>query len=261
VTNKAVQDDKKDLPSFKTLKEMINRTKVSRQVYIVRDCTFDFSKSQNVKNQIKQGGWNDSSGGDPETLSFDIYYKSVERTFFADLFQATKKGAGGAMSLPTHNLIYRNENGSEESYYRDQHEKLLYNRFEYEKQGVAKPGIPLNQTDKDQGDDTQNKTFFGGLLEKAKDKLIDTVNKNINQLKDRALQEFRQARGKLLDGLFQELRDVTQVPAIQPDNVYHPDFGKLTLENFVKGLGADLYNDVEQIIRGETNDFFNDIGL
>lgn len=249
------------LPSYQVIKEMINKSNVSRQVYIIRDCTFDFSKSQNVNNEISQGGFNASADSNPSSLEFDIYYKSAERTFFADLFKSSMNGQGGNLTLPTHNLIYSGEEGNQEAYYRDKHENILFRRTEYKKQGLAKVETPVPGKTEDQKGEENKRTFFGGLIEKTKDKMIDSVNKNINNLKDKTLQEFREFRGELLNTLLQELRNTTQVPAIQPDNVYDPDFNRLTLENFIKGLGADLYNDIESSISGGVNDFFNDAGL
>jgi len=50
----------------------------SYQIYLLRDCTFDFFKSKNFEDSITIAGFETGKPDKPANLLFDIYFKSVE---------------------------------------------------------------------------------------------------------------------------------------------------------------------------------------
>ncbi len=50
----------------------------SYQIYLLRDCTFDFRKSKNFEDVITVGGFDAGAPTKPSTISIDVVYKSIE---------------------------------------------------------------------------------------------------------------------------------------------------------------------------------------
>lgn len=80
---------------------------------------------------------------------------------------------------------------------------------------------------------------------------------NIQEFTDKLLGRFREIRGLLLNETLRQIREPFNMPKIYPDNVYNPDFRKLSLENFARGLGSDALNFLE----GSTINIVNKAGL
>lgn len=59
---------------------VINKN-ISSQIYILRDCNFNFFNSQNHGADISIGGFGGGKSDNPASLKFDIIYKSIEREF------------------------------------------------------------------------------------------------------------------------------------------------------------------------------------
>lgn len=231
---------KKETPNFSSngfIVEEENRN-ISREIFILRDCNFDFTKSFNIENSLTQGGIG-TSNPDTSNLSFEIYYKSAERALFADLFDQGNQGRN--MRLLTHkiindeaNLIY-NKSGT--NFYANKHLKKGIKRYEN-----SKPSEKINRNN--EGDDDS-------LSDRLLKTVSDTTKKHINQFTNQALSVVRQKKGKLLESFRQELTDELQIESISPDNVYETNFNEITLENFVKGLRGELYNNISSEILGE----------
>jgi hypothetical protein len=221
---------------------------ISREIFILRDCNFNFKNSFNVSTTLTQGGFN-TSNPDTSNLKFDIYYKSAERALFADLFDQGNQGKN--MRLITHN------NSNEEA-------NLIYdkgkNNFyinEHLKNGVRNYKNNKGLANMDRETPTENEN--NNLSDKLKKSFTDISKKHINQFKNQALSIVRQKKGKLLESFRQQLTDELQIESISPDNVYDPSFNEISLENFVKGLRGDLYNTITSEISGELSRRGDDI--
>jgi hypothetical protein len=231
------------------LREVINNNK-SKKIFILRDCSFDFMSSMNHGSEISQGGWGKGADNtDSSTLKLEINYKSVERALYVDLFQKP------VYPLNSYGL---NKEKTENNRVDEKFYSISTNQKLYEKRGTNAPKKKNTTT---QTEEEKRRGYFGDLLDKTSDTLIDTTNKNLTHFKEATLAEFREKRGELIDTFFRGLREETGVQSIYPDNVYDPEFGEYNLANFARNLGSDLYNDLESTIRGEINQQFGDKGL
>ena len=247
----------------------------SNQIYILRDCNFDFSQSQNHGENITMAGFNATPPGASE-LKFDIYYKSIEREMSPLLLELVDSGA------------YLNLRNKKSGLYKDQKNEipnyLLFtdkrpNREIVETENTARKRsttelstTPSNDTGGANdilnkiNNNNQNDGWWTSATDKLKDAAFkvgtdmkNTVNQEIESYKDKLFNRWREFRGELINQFLIEVREDLNVPEIYPNNVYTEDFYKITLENFAKSLGSGLYNNVEEGIRGGVNDFFTDI--
>jgi hypothetical protein len=228
---------------------------VSREIFILRDCNFDFMKSFNVKNSISQGGFG-AQNPEISTLQFDIYYKSAERSLLANLFDQTNEKS---LDLITHKGTTNETNH-------------IYGKGGNFTSNSSHYKYPINLT----SGTTENKigrldnvNEIDGGVRGLTDRLLKTVtdvgSKNLIEFKNQAFTVIKQKKGKLLDSFRQQISDTMQAESIFPSNVYVPDFNKLSLENFIKGLSADLFSQISSEIVGETSneadDILNNLGI
>jgi hypothetical protein len=239
------------------LLEIINPY-VSRQIYILRDCNFDFSESYNVGSELSQGGFSGGGSNISDGLTFKIKYKSTERTMYADLFRLTKNGKGTRWGLPTHDLKFTTDNGDRgETYYRDKHQKISYIDNTYVKSYTNKP--EKNRSDDDSKSNTsQGSNFFKDRFNSLTDSLVDTTLDISEKYLKQVSEKVRGYRGALLNTLDQEISNFTQLD--QLGNVYDEDFGEVTLTNFVKELGGAYIDTITSEVQGTINDTFNNLG-
>lgn len=198
----------------KSIKNMIS--KKSEILYTLYDCTFNFFESRNYTDELEIGGYGAGASTTPQSLSFNIHYKSVTRGSNFPLIDN---------SLPlntTDNLI--DVSGKQE----------YHNTISY-----------LRQSEK-----PEKKGYLNKLLSKA----AQTVtNQGLNYL-DNLETKLRETRGSAVNGLLSQFREHTKLNKIEPDNVYNPDFNDRTsLENFGKSLGSSLLNDLEDTARDAAN--------
>lgn len=196
----------------KSIKNVISPK--SEIIYTLHDCNFDFFESRNYNDELEKGGYGVASQRTPQTLSFDIYYKSVTR-------ESTFPLSNG---IPLNNI-----NLSEIS-----EKQKYYNTLSYIKSN-EKP---------------EKKGYLNNLLSKA----AQTVtNQGLNYL-DNLESKLRDIRGNTVNSLLLQFRDLTKINKIEPDNVYKPNFNDRTsLENFGRSLGSSLLNDLEETVRNATN--------
>jgi hypothetical protein len=251
---------------------------VSRQIYILRDCNFDFSESYNFEDGVSQAG--DNLSYNVAKSNFKIKYKSVERTMFADLFYLTKKG--NRLELATHELK------PVDSYYKDRHNDYVFNKAnvkyltsDYNGNIIeGKNNSNLNNQNRDFFDDnieslnlsektkrTKNVGFGNinndeldvnpGFLSSAANSLIDEVSNAKNQL-------ISQYKTKALNWTYSTVNEFLEEETsyfdfdwLVPENVYSEDFNNPSIQSFAKNLGGKLINTLQSEIQGEALDYLN----
>ncbi|NPV12968.1 MAG: hypothetical protein HPY57_14475 [Ignavibacteria bacterium] len=96
-------------------------------------------------------------------------------------------------------------------------------------------------------------SIYGSDKKDFLENLKQIAENNIDVAKEKMISRFTQIRGSLINEILRQVRKPFQMPNIYPDNVYNPDFRKLSLENFVRGLGSDILNEGENAARNELN--------
>ena len=198
----------------KSIKNTISKN--SEILYTLHDCTFNFFESRNYTDELEIGGYGVGASTTPQSLSFDINYKSVTRGSSFPLID-------NSLPLNTADDLI---NTSEEQEY--------YNTISY-----------LRQSEK-----PEKKGYLNKLLGKA----AQTVtNQGLNYL-DNLETKLRDVRGSAVNDLLSQFREHTKLNKIEPDNVYNPNFNDRTsLKNFGKSLGSSLLNDLEDTARNAAN--------
>jgi len=205
----------KDYLINKDIKNIIS--KKSEIVYTLHDCTFDFFSSKNYKNEMEIGGYGTVSNTTPETLTFDIIYKSVTReSTFPLLTNSLPINAWGDILHGT----------SEKQNY--------FNALDSIKED-KKP---------------EKKGYLNNLLSKAKQTV---TNQGLNYL-DNLETKLREVRGSAVNSLLSQFRDKTNLNKIEPDNVYEKNFNDRTnLGNLASQIGGDLLNNLEDTVKSAAN--------
>lgn len=96
-------------------------------------------------------------------------------------------------------------------------------------------------------------TIYGSSKKDYVESLKQIALNNIDEAKEKMISRFSQIRGSLINEMLRHVREPFQMPKIYPDNVYNPDFRKLSIENFVRGLGSDILNDLENDASNQLN--------
>lgn len=110
--------------------------------------------------------------------------------------------------------------------------------------------VEINSTDKLRAG--ISKAIYGDK-KPLTERLKDIAEDNVDKVKEALLSRFRQIRGSLIDEMLRHIREPFQMPRIYPDNVYSPDFRKLSIENFMKGLDSDTLNELEDEAGNQLN--------
>lgn len=230
-----------------------------RMIYTLHDCNLDFFASSSFEDSIALAGYNNKMNTTPSVLKFDIIYKSVSKEFRSTLipnsFQITNK---------TDKLV--NDPLSKIGLFSDiknnrqietQEEQEFFATFDTESEfdkNLTVDDIERNlktlniRPDAILGNVIPKK---GELLDTLKGIVKDNIVDYVEDLKDR----FNNIRGTLINEALRQARTPFQMPAIYPDNVYNPDFRKLSLENFGRNLGSDVLN----VLQDEAGDFLNNL--
>lgn len=199
----------------KSIKNIISDK--SEIIYSLHDCTFDFFQSRNHPDDLEIAGYNVSQNITPQTLSFDIYYKSVTRE----------------SSFPLSNGLPLNAWG-DDSLYESSEKKNYYD--------------VLNDIKKNKK--PEKKGYLNKLLSKGAQTI---TNQGLNYL-DNLETKLREVRGSAVNGLLKQFREKTNLNKIEPDNVYSKDFNnRISLNNLAKQVGGGLLNDLEDTVRDAAN--------
>ena len=190
----------------------------SQIVYTLHDCNFNFEKSKNYENEMEIGGYGSTISNKPQTLSFDIYYKSVTRWNTFPLLYS-----GDVKNIDPWELEFKSS--SKQEYY-DNLDRLSSTN-------------PIAQ-----------KGFTNQLLSKAGQTI---ANNSLNYM-DSLETKLRNVRGSTVNNLLNQFTTLTGLNKIEPDNVYTPDFNDRTsLKNFGKSIGSGLLADLENTTRNAAN--------
>jgi hypothetical protein len=188
-------------------------------LYKLHDCNFNFFESRNYQNDLEIGGYSSSIPNQPQSLSFDIFFKSVTRSSIYPLIDKS-------LSIDAYNsIMYSKADGTLPKYMQD------LDRIKKEKE-------------------PEEKGYLNQLLAKG----VQTVVNAAANYTDNLETKLREVRGSAVNGLLQQFRNVTNINKIEPDNVYTPDFNnRASVANAAKGLGSTLLNNLEETTRGAFN--------
>jgi hypothetical protein len=104
---------------------------------------------------------------------------------------------------------------------------------------------------------SKNSEYMGFMGLSSKDGILPSLKKgaieNIQEYKDNLIDRFNNIRGTLINEVLRQVREPFEMPPIYPDNVYNPDFRKLSLENFARNLGSDELNILQDLAGGLNN--------
>jgi len=209
--------DNKDKINVKNVKNVISPE--SYILYTLHDCTFNFFESRNYGDEIEIGGYTSSSPFNAQSLSFDIYYKSVTRSNKNPLIRDS--------FIITPNTI---------------------DIISKDTQGLPKYENDLARINAEKS--PEEKGFLNQLLSKGSQTVVSAAANYMDNLETK----LREVRGSAVNGLLQQFRNTTNINKIEPDNVYKPDFNnRASVKNAAKGLGSTLLNELEEGTRRTLN--------
>ena len=205
----------------------------SQIVYTLHDCNFNFEQSRNYEEEMTIGGYGTSVSNTPQTLTFDIYYKSVTRWSEFPLVENSPKINAWGDKVFIDNYTINSDN---------------YNGRANENTGTIQNYY--GDLDRINSTPPQKKGFTNQLLGKA----AQTVANNSLDYMDSLEAKLRDVRGSTVNNLLTQFRSSTGLNKIEPDNVYNPDFNDRTsLANFGKTVGSGLLTDLENATRNAAN--------
>jgi hypothetical protein len=235
-------------PTFTSTNELTgeaSKTKVSSQVYILRDCNFNFYNTQNHTETLSIEG----SNVETSKISFDIYYKSIEREIQPFLINPgynlnNKLSSGKGVSTEVgfddaKNLAFKKPSSIISI---DPFKTTRYNLDENVNQQV---NFLLDKQKKDKKNKIENSLGITDL-KAAINKGIKTVEQltpaNLtNFAREKALSILSRARNALFNLAISEIkagaRSIT--PPMQPENVYLSDASKVNILE-LKAAGENL---------------------
>ena len=208
----------------------------SQIVYTLHDCTFNFFDSKNFGDDIEIGGYGGNINYTPQTLSFDITYKSVTRYSNFPLIpsgtaQSEKNDTNASQKSlkinPWESSLYSYdaEEGTKHNYY-DNLDRLAYE------------GQP------------ETKGYVNQLIGKAAQTIVSAAINYADNLENK----LRDVRGAAVNGLLEQFRNITTKNKIEPDNVYEADFNDRTsVKNLAKTVASGLINELESTVKGGAN--------
>lgn len=208
----------KDYINNKDIKNILSPK--SKIVYTLHDCNFSFFESRNYGDEIEIGGYGTNLNQTPQSLSFDIYYKSVTRWSEFPLFKG--------IPLNPWDKYLQN---AEVTQHWDQ--KTYY-----------------NDLDRIKSQPPEQKGYLNQKLTKATQSV---VNLGLNYM-DNLEKKLREVRGGVVNDLLLQFNNSTRINKIEPDNVYNVNFNNPTsLENLGKAVASNLLTDLENNIRNSAN--------
>jgi hypothetical protein len=213
---------KKDITNTYTSNEISKKSKI---IYTLHDCNFDFFDSRNYGDNIEIGGFS-SNSYTPQSLSFNIHFKSVTRW----------------SEFPLQNPLQSDSNfytpGSIDGW-----EKNLSH-------GNTVDSKYFKNIEKTKNETVTYKGYANDLLGKA----AQTVaNQSLNYM-DNLEAKLREVRGGVVNDALKQLNNFTNINKIEPDNVYSRDFNnKVSLSNFGKQIASGLLTDLTDTVRDATN--------
>jgi hypothetical protein len=194
----------------------------SQIVYTLHDCNFNFFESKNYGNDLEIGGYGGGPTYTPQSLTFDIFFKSVTRSSKFPLINNGLTIDAWQSSLFTKDVA---EVGTKQNYLDD------LSRIKTE----ATP---------------QKKGYLNQLLGKAQQTI---ANNSLNYM-DNLETYLREKRGSTVNELLSQFSNATTINKIEPDNVYNNNFNDRTnVVNFGKEMASGLLNDLQDTIRESTN--------
>jgi hypothetical protein len=210
----------------KTSKIMNEISKKSQIVYTLHDCNFDFFESKNYGDSIEIGGYGGGPNITPQTLSFNIFFKSVTRWSEFPLQNPLKNSK-----------FYKP--GSIDGW----EQKLSHVDTIEEKYSEN-----LNRSK--EISTTKGSNYANDLLGAATQTV---VNQGLNYM-DSLESKLREVRGSVVNNALQQLNNASGINKIEPDNVYSPDFNnRISLSNFGKQLASGLLTDLTNSARDAAN--------
>jgi len=239
-----------DLRSFKKWNDSTGsyeiNPEVSSQYYILRDCNFDFEKSQIHGSDLSMAGFDSTLNTTSANLKFDIYYKSVERLFnplmiTQDILYSKRIRSGDRIrnmtdsSMASTDFEFSRYKKSVEQIRKEAVERKVNKSFSTKDRTES---WIINAAPTEWEDVVNNQPTF---LET----LSNTLNENVQDFKGDVMNKLRGFRGDLLREVVYQVRDVTGIPEIYPNNVYAEDYYDLTLQNVIGDLIGDLSGDIE----------------
>jgi hypothetical protein len=190
----------------------------SQMIFTLHDCNFNFFESKSFGDDMEIGGWGSSTSSSyvPQSLTFDIYFKSVTRWSEFPLISNSYSINPWEPSLSTPS--------TKQEYYSD--------------------------LDRVKSAPPQDKGYLNQMLSKTTQNVSNT---SLNYM-DNLEAKLREVRGGVVNELLTQFRNFTTINKIEPDNVYNPDFNNRTsFENYGRQLASGLLNDLENNIREGTN--------
>lgn len=194
----------------------------SQIVYTLHDCNFDFFESKNYGNDMEIGGYGGGPTYTPQSLSFDIFFKSVTRSSKFPLINNSLTIDAWQSSIFTKEEA---EVGTKQNY--------------------------LDNLSRIKTETTpQKKGYLNQLLGKAQQTV---VNKGLNYM-DNLETYLREKRGSTVNELLSQFSNATTINKIEPDNVYNTNFNdRINVVNLGKEMASGLLNDLQDTIRDATN--------
>lgn len=141
----------------------------SYQIYLLRDCSFDFRKSKNFEDSITVGGFDAGVTTKPSSISIDVVYKSIEiESEYPLLMDSLKSEESNALKLNNKdkdvlgyqdglNTVFQNNAKTPDNFATELENKSKLNNDE--SSGIIADRSLANSTDKD-GESKQNSNKF-----------------------------------------------------------------------------------------------------
>jgi len=234
----------------------------SNMVYTLHDCTFNFFESNNHQDDIEIGGYGTPSYT-PQSLSFDIFYKSVSRYSNFPLikgFSSINAWGEDLLSIADGTTQSYDNTIDEISKNQPDQKSYLNSSLAKSQQNVVNQGLNYEDnlssklrdlktnivskiTPKVTPESIYNSNNFLGTVEKG------VINQGLNFVNSLETQ-LREERGKVVNGLISQFRNLTTINKIEPDNVYQSNFNNRTnVVNAGRQLASGILNDLENAIK------------
>lgn len=203
-------------------------SKKSKIVYTLHDCNFNFFGSKNYGESIEIGGFG-VNNYTPQSLSFDIFFKSVTRWSEFPLQYPLKSTTGSINGWEKNLSNIRIENSNRTG-------NVEYKYFE------------------DLGRKSEKAPEYKGYG----NDLLRTAGQNVANLAlnyvDNLEASLREVRGGVVNDILKQLNNATTINKIEPDNVYSKDFNnRVSLSNLGKQVASSLLNDLTEGARNAAN--------
>lgn len=228
-------------------------------IYTLHDCLLDFQMSQPHGQQVQMGGYV-AAEQTPASLEFNVFYKSVSKTFQSKLIGPINQDRVGTYTITNkgNDLIEDTTKFTPNIQFQSPNREDIVNKKIKKSDPLAGTGFANRLSSSLFGDGNVN----GGVFQQVGDRLFNAAVNAVDNMFDAAIQEGRKIRGELIDKLTKKITGGDFVIEIFPANVYDGNLDEvagdglsnMTLQNQLSNFQLDLFSQGRNIVGNALND-------